>query len=88
MPGLTEEIGLVGGQQIDHRLLLVGVAAAAQQSVVVTETVDSQFPEAALQAADQERLLAVCQVNAGDLVDQSLEESEFLVGDQCLVHCQ
>jgi AcrR family transcriptional regulator len=81
MAGLAKEIRFVRGQQIDHRLQLLRLLAARQQAVVTGEIVESVFAQATLQAADEQYLLRIAQIDSGQLVDQALKEAELLVAD-------
>jgi hypothetical protein len=64
----------------------VRVLAAAEQAIVVAETGQLAFPQTAPQTANEENLLAISEIDAGNPVDQPLEKSEFLVGDRRVLH--
>lgn len=57
MLGFTEKIGLVGGDQIHHRLQLIGIFALAQVGKIIGETMATQCLHTPGQAPDQQVLL-------------------------------
>ncbi|KFB70975.1 MAG: hypothetical protein AW09_003905 [Candidatus Accumulibacter phosphatis] len=79
---LAEEVGLVGGQQIDHLLQFIGMLAGGQQPIILGVGVKSVMFETAAEAADEQHSLGIRQADAGQFVDQPLEERELLVGDR------
>jgi hypothetical protein len=59
MLGLTEEIGLIGGQQIDRDLQFGRLRAAFQQPQIVAVAIELIMRQPLGQAAADQRLLAV-----------------------------
>jgi hypothetical protein len=78
---LAEEVGLVGRQQIDHLLQLLGLVARCEQPVILTVAGEAVVVESAAEAADEQHALGIGKADAGEPVDQSLEEGELVVGD-------
>ena len=81
MFGFAEEVGFVGRQQVYHGLDFFRKVAASEHSVVVAKTAQFVLREPPAQAADEQDFLGVGESDPGNLVDQPLEQAEFLVGD-------
>lgn len=77
----AEEVGFVGGQQVDHGLQFVGIGVAGDEAVVLGETGKPVVLQPLPQAAHQQHLLAVRQADPSDLVDQLLELRKLGVAD-------
>jgi hypothetical protein len=75
MPRLAEEVGLVGGQQIDRQLVLLRVAL--QQLEIGFEAGQPMLRHAARQPPGHQRLLGRPHGDAGHLVDPALEQGEL-----------
>lgn len=83
MPGFSEEVGFVGGQQIKCELTLLILDCIALRSgnvlVVLTERSKSVMAEPLVQSSAYQSLLAVRDIDARLLADEALEEAEFRV---------
>ena len=78
---LAEEVGFIGGQQIDHGLQLVGFGAAGDQAMVLGEARQAMVLQAPSEASDQQDLFRVRQADPGNLVDQLLELRKLRIAD-------
>ena len=78
---LAEEIGLVGRQQVDHRLQFFrGTEWIAEQIDVAGVAAQTVMAQAARQAAGDQHPLLRTQVDPGELADPVAEPGEFLGG--------
>ena len=80
--GLAEEVGFVGGQQVDRRLNLRRVRLALQQGEVIAVAAQPPCLKALGQAATDQGFLGRGQGDAGGIEDESLEVAEFMVGQR------
>ena len=72
VPGLAEEMSLVGGDAVDHHRPLVLLVGLGHQLVVLLHIAQAEKPQPAGEPAGQQGVLVGCEPNTRLLVNQLL----------------
>ena len=82
----TEEIGFIGGDEIDGALAFLGTIRITDEAMVLRQSAQPEFVESMAQAALQQGLFRQGQVQSDVLLEQLLEQQHLLVAYLCLRH--